>query len=115
MSTDAYIVFGILFVTVALFVSDRLRLDLVALMALLGLMLSGVLEPKEGLAGFANPIVLMIAGLFAVEFKGILAFAREIHEFGNGGLHPIGHFMLLDPRKNLGITKLAVHLLVQRR
>ncbi len=66
MNTDTIIVFGILAVTIALFVSDRLRLDLVALMALLALTLSGVLKPREALAGFSDPIVLMIAGLFAV-------------------------------------------------
>ncbi len=66
MTTDTYIVFGILVVTIGLFVSDRLRLDLVALLALLGLMISNVLEPADALRGFSNSIVLMIAGLFAV-------------------------------------------------
>ncbi len=66
MSQDTIIVFAILAVTVALFVSDRVRLDAVALMSLLALLLSGVLSPKEGLEGFSNPIVLMIAGLFVV-------------------------------------------------
>ena len=66
VSTDIYIVFGVLAVTVALFVSDRMRLDLVALLAMLALLLGGVLEPKDGLRGFSDPIVLMIAGLFVV-------------------------------------------------
>lgn len=66
MIPDMYIVFGILVVTIGLFVSDRLRLDLVALMALLTLLLTGILEPRQALAGFADPIVLMIAGLFVV-------------------------------------------------
>lgn len=66
MSTDAIIVFVILGATIALFVSDRLRLDLVALLALLALLLLGMVTPKEGLAGFSSPLVLMIAGLFVV-------------------------------------------------
>ena len=66
MGTDTLIVFVILGLTVALFVSDRLRLDLVALMSLLALYLSGVLDTAQALAGFADPLVLMIAGLFVV-------------------------------------------------
>ena len=66
MSTDTLVVFVILGLTIALFVSDRLRLDLVALMALLALYLSGVLDTAQALAGFADPLVLMIAGLFVV-------------------------------------------------
>lgn len=66
MNIDMLIVFGILALTIGLFVSDRLRLDLVALLALLGLTLTGILTPGEALAGFADPLVITIAGLFIV-------------------------------------------------
>lgn len=66
MSTDILLVFGILTATITLFMSERLRLDLVALFALLALLLTKLLTPAEALAGFADPIVLMIAGLFVV-------------------------------------------------
>jgi di/tricarboxylate transporter len=64
--SSALLVFAILAATILLFVSDRLRLDVVALMALLALLLTGILTPGEALAGFADPVVLMIAGLFVV-------------------------------------------------
>lgn len=64
--TDTQIVVAILIGTVALFVSDRLRLDVVAVLALLALAFSGVLPLAEALAGFASPAMLMIAGLFVV-------------------------------------------------
>lgn len=60
------IVFGVLTLTVILFASDRLRLDVVALLTLLALLLSGILTPAEALAGFSDPIVLIIAALFIV-------------------------------------------------
>ncbi len=60
------LVFIILLVTIALFVSDWLRLDVVAILSLLALTLTGILSPAEALAGFSDPIVLMIAGLFVV-------------------------------------------------
>lgn len=66
MSFDMLLAFAILGVTILLFVSDRLRLDLVALMAMLALTLTGLLTPAEALAGFSNSIVLIIAGLFVV-------------------------------------------------
>lgn len=66
MTFDILLVFGLLAVTIILFVGDWLRLDLVALMAVLALMLTGLLTPEEALAGFADPIVLIIAGLFVV-------------------------------------------------
>ncbi|NLE76021.1 MAG: SLC13 family permease [Chloroflexi bacterium] len=60
------LVFAILGVAMALFASDWLRLDLVALLALLALTLSGLLTPTEALAGFSESVVIMIAGLFVV-------------------------------------------------
>lgn len=66
MTPDMLLVFSILAVTILLFVSDRLRLDLIAIMALLTLLLTGILTLDEALAGFSNPIVLIIAGLFVV-------------------------------------------------
>ncbi len=64
--TDAALVFTVLGLTVAAFASDRFRLDLVALIAMLSLALMGILTPGEALAGFAEPLTLMIAGLFVV-------------------------------------------------
>lgn len=48
------------------FVWGRVRADIVALCALLVLTLSGVITTGEALSGFANPIVIMMVGLFVV-------------------------------------------------
>ncbi len=66
MSTDALIALAILAGTITLFVSDKLRLDVVAMLSLLALLVTGVASVEVGLAGFSNPAVLMIAGLFVV-------------------------------------------------
>jgi di/tricarboxylate transporter len=66
MDREVVLVFFFLLATIALFVSDWLRLDVVALLSLLALSLSGILTPAEALAGFSDPIVVMIAGLFVV-------------------------------------------------
>jgi di/tricarboxylate transporter len=66
VDAGALTVFVILAITVALFVSDRIRLDLVALMSAAALVLTGVLTPTQALAGFGDPLVIMIASLFVV-------------------------------------------------
>ena len=56
----------ILLISAALFVSGKVRSDLVALCALLALLLFQILTPAEGLAGFSNSTVIMMIGLFIV-------------------------------------------------
>lgn len=66
MSTDSLIATTILGITIVLFVSDRLRLDVVALVSLLALTITGVAPLEVALSGFSNPAVLMIGGLFVI-------------------------------------------------
>jgi len=66
MTGEVLFVFGLLLVIILLFVSNRLRLDIVAIIVVLILMISGLLSPAEALAGFGDPVVLLIAGLFVV-------------------------------------------------
>ena len=78
MAGETLFVFLILFVTIILFVSDRLRLDVVAILVILALILSGLLSSNEALAGFGDPVVILIAGLFVVGeglFRTGVAFA----------------------------------------
>jgi di/tricarboxylate transporter len=57
MTFEMLLVFAILGVTIFLFVLDRIRLDLVAMLSLLALLLTDILTPNEALAGFSDPIV----------------------------------------------------------
>lgn len=56
----------ILLLTAVLLMWGRIRSDVVALCSMVALVLSGVITPEEGLAGFSNSVVIMIAGLFIV-------------------------------------------------
>lgn len=60
------ITFVILGITILLFVSNKLRPDIVALLSLLALFLTGVLTTSQALAGFADSTVIMVAALFVV-------------------------------------------------
>ncbi len=66
MTTDMLIVFSLLAATILLFLSDRIRMDLVALLVVVTLALTGVITPGEAVSGFGEPIVIMIAALFVV-------------------------------------------------
>ncbi|MDE5728520.1 MAG: SLC13 family permease [Duncaniella sp.] len=48
------------------FVWGRIRADVVALIALVVLTVSGILTTQQALSGFSNPIVIMMVGLFVV-------------------------------------------------
>ncbi len=56
----------VLIATAGLMVWGKIRSDIVALCSLLALIITGILTPDEALAGFSNPVVIMIAALFIV-------------------------------------------------
>ena len=56
----------VLLLAAVAFAWGRWRSDIVALCAVIVLLLGGVLTPAEALAGFSNPIIIMMAGLFIV-------------------------------------------------
>ena len=56
----------ILLISAILFVSGKVRSDLVAICALLALLLCQILTPTEALSGFSNSTVIMMVGLFIV-------------------------------------------------
>ena len=66
MTWQVLFVYGLVVGAIALFFSGRVRLDLTAAAVIIALALSGVLTPAEAVAGFGNPLVLLIAGLFVV-------------------------------------------------
>ncbi len=66
MTPDGWIVLGILAAAIVAFASNRFRVDAVGLAVLLALAVSGLLTAGEAIAGFSDPSVLMIGGLFIV-------------------------------------------------
>jgi len=64
MTFDILLVLFIILVAVILFVSGRLRVDLVALMVLGALVLTGLITPSEAVSGFSNPAVITVWAVF---------------------------------------------------
>lgn len=65
-TADTLLVLGILAAAIALFVTDRLRVDVVALLVLVALVLTGLLTAEEAIAGFASPAVITVWAVFII-------------------------------------------------
>lgn len=70
MSVEILFVYGLIVVAMVLFAVERVPYDLVAMMLMASLMLTGILTVKEGFSGFSNPATVTIAAMFALS-KGI--------------------------------------------
>jgi len=66
MTPEIVTALAILAATIAVFVSDRIRLDVVAVLAVLALTLTGLVTPQQAVAGFGATVVVVIGGLFVV-------------------------------------------------
>ena len=66
MSTDAIIVIVVIIAAIVLFISEKLSVDLVAIMIMSVLVLTKVITPEEGVAGFSNPATITVACMFAI-------------------------------------------------
>lgn len=66
MTFDIIVVFSILIVVVVLFVTERMRHDLIGLLVMVVLGLTGILEPNELLHGFSNRAVVTIGAMFVL-------------------------------------------------
>jgi di/tricarboxylate transporter len=64
VTTDIAIVLGILLVAIILFISERVRVDLIALLVLGALALTGLVTPSEALSGFSSPAVVTVWAMF---------------------------------------------------
>ena len=66
MNNQLLWVSGLLIVTVWLFASGRMRMDVIALLVIIAFVLSGTLTLQEATIGFSDPNVILIAALFVI-------------------------------------------------
>lgn len=66
MTPEAYITLGVTLVAVVLFATEKLSIDLVALLIIVALVFGGVISPEEGVAGFSNPATITVAFMFVL-------------------------------------------------
>ena len=91
MTPDQWVLLAIVVGALVLFASERIRPDVVGLIVLLALVLSGSVDPGEAFGGFSNPAVITVAAMFVlsagtVEAGVPEAVAQLITRFGGSSL-----------------------------
>ncbi len=66
MNSELLLVIGLLLACVGLFVANKPRMDVVALLAIVVLPLCGIISVPEALAGFSDSNIILIAALFVI-------------------------------------------------
>jgi di/tricarboxylate transporter len=66
VTTDIALMLAILAVSIFLFITSWLRVDVVALLVLLSLILTGLITPAEAFSGFSSPAVITVWAIFIV-------------------------------------------------
>ncbi len=66
MGTPELIVLAVALVALVLFITEHIGIDLIALLILVALVLTGVITPRQGLAGFSDPATLTVAFMFVL-------------------------------------------------
>ncbi|HLL74360.1 MAG TPA: SLC13 family permease [Pyrinomonadaceae bacterium] len=100
MSTEILVVFALLAAAVVLFATEWLPVDLVALVVMSALLVSGIVTPAEGVAGFGNPATVTVGAMFVIS-AGL--FRTGAVNFAGAALARLG-------RRSLWLALLAVML-----
>jgi len=66
VTAAGYLTLGALAAAIGAFAAGRWRPDAVAVLALLALILSGVLDPRAAFAGFGSPVLVAVGAVFVV-------------------------------------------------
>ncbi|MGL5389233.1 MAG: SLC13 family permease [Serratia sp. (in: enterobacteria)] len=66
MNSELLWVLSLLLIAIVLFTTNKLRMDVVALLVIIAFVLSGTLSLQEATAGFSDPNVILIAALFVI-------------------------------------------------
>jgi di/tricarboxylate transporter len=91
MDLQAILTLAILIVTLAVLASQRLRSDLVALLVMLSLLLTGILAPAEAFGAFGQPVIIIVPSIYvlgaALYDTGVARLAADrMSRVGNRGL-----------------------------
>ena len=63
---EAYYVIALLLISVVMFATEKISVDIVTLMLLVALVLGGVLTPKEAFSGFSDEIIILLGSIFVI-------------------------------------------------
>lgn len=100
MTPEILAVFLILAAAVILFMTERLPVDVTALVVVAALILAGAVTPEEGVAGFGHPATITVGSMFVLS-AGL---------FRTGAVNFVGTWLTRVGRKNFWLALLALML-----
>ena len=68
MTTEILLVLIVLIITIILFVSEKLRVDIIAILIMISLAWLGLISPSEAFSGFASNAVIAIMGVMILSY-----------------------------------------------
>lgn len=83
MTPEMIVVLAILVLAIVLFATEKLPIDLVALLIMAILLLSGIISPEEGISGFSNTATVTVGAMFIL--SGALFRTGAINKIGEIG------------------------------
>ncbi len=78
LTTPQILALGIFAATLAAFVWDRIRYDIVAIGSLMACVLAGLVKPDEAFSGFGNPAVITVAAVLVLSYALARSGAVEL-------------------------------------
>ena len=102
MTAEIAIVLIILVAAVGLFATERLPVDLVAMLVMSVLILSGIITATEGIAGFSNPATVTVGAMFILS-AGL---------FKTGAVNFLGEWLARLARRSFWLVLIALMLSV---
>jgi len=101
MTTDIAVVLGVAIIATTLFITELLRVDLVAMLVMALLLLSGVVSPEQGIAGFSNTATVTVGAMFVLS----AGLSRT------GALNFMGAWLAIMGRRNAWLALAPMMLL----
>ena len=124
MTPEIAIVLGVLIVSLILFISEVIRMDLVALLVLGALAIFGVVNTEQAFAGFSNSAVITVWAMFILS-EGLTRtgiadiIGRQVMRFGGTRETPIIIVIMITGAvlsafmNNIGVAALMLPVVVE--
>ena len=98
MTFEMVVVLSVLLSAVILFITEKIPVDLVALILMVILLLSGIITPEEGLSGFSNPATATVGAMLVLS-AGL---------FKSGAVNLLGPWLHWLNKRGSGVALLAM-------
>ncbi len=102
MTFELIIVLVLVVVAVILFATEKIPVDLVALIIMATLLGSGIISPEEGLSGFSNPATVTVGAMFVLS-AGL---------FKTGAVNSIGRILTHLSKRDFGLALITMMITI---